>query len=236
MGAAGKAGNLRGPRRTLFLSCPAQLVHVSEAAVASTMLPRWPPSLAKRAAFTLTEATVGLAVLGLAGTALLLATHSSLQAAQSAEERTVAAGMALQLLDEIASQQYMEAGVTPYQWPLGPNSSEAKAGRQAFDDLDDYVGYTAKPPQDRWKIPLGQDNGTGGMRHPAFRISDGHFATWQQRVDVYYVSNDNPSQALAAGATSHYRAVRVRIERADARLGTVTLADITRVFAYVPPP
>ncbi len=200
------------------------------------MFPSVPRPLERRRAFTLTEAMVGLAVLGLAGTTLLLAMHGSMRAVHSAEERTVAMGMALQLLDEIAAQQYMNPGISPYQWPLGPNASEAAAARHAYNDLDDYADYKAKPPQDRWGIPLGQDDGRGGRRHPAFRLPDGHFGTWQQLVSVYYVSNDNLSQALAAGATSNYRAVRVRIVREDARLGTVTLADVTRVFAYVPPP
>lgn len=195
-----------------------------------------PHPLESRRAFTLTEAMVGLTLLGVAGAALLLAMHGSMRDVSSTEERTVAMGMAQQLLDEIAAQQYMNPGVSPYQWPLGPSSSEAAAGRHAYNDLDDYADYKAQPPQDPWGIPLGQDDGYGGRRHPAFQLPDGHFDTWQQLVSVYYVSNDNPSLALAAGATSNYRAVRVRIVRNDPQLGTVTLADVTRVFAYVPPP
>lgn len=200
------------------------------------MSPTTPRPDSPRRAFTLTEAMVGLAVLGIAATALLLAMHGSLRAAHSAEERTVAMGMALQLLDEIASQRYMDLGLTPYQWPLGPNATEAAIGRAAFNDIDDYAGYKAKPPKDRWGIALGQDDGKGGQRHPAFRLPNDYFATWQQIVDVYYVDNNNPSQALPAGTTSNYRAVRVRIVRDDVQLGIVTLADVTRVFAYVPPP
>jgi type II secretory pathway pseudopilin PulG len=179
---------------------------------------------------------VGLAVLGIAGSSLLLAMHGWLRAVHSAEERLAATGMALQLLDEIAAQRYMDVGLTPYQWPLGPSPSEAAAGRQAYNDLDDYAGYSAKPPRDRWNVVLGEDDGRGGQRHPAFRLPNGQFGTWRQLVDVYYVSNSDLSQALAPGATSNYRAVRVRIVRDDVQLGTVILAEVTRVFAYVPPP
>lgn len=237
MGAAGESWEPEGtPPHPFFLDGFVPLVRLLEAAGTSSMFPRMPRRSERRRAFTLTEAMVGLAVLGLAGTTLLLAMHGSMRAVHSAEERLVAMGMAQQLLDEIAAQQYMNPGASPYQWPLGPSSSEAAAGRHVYNDLDDYAGYKGMPPQDRWGVPLGQDDGGGGRRHPAFRLPEGHFDTWQQLVSVYYVSNHDLSQALTAGATSNYRAVRVRIVREDTQLGTVTLADVTRVFTYVPSP
>ena len=56
---------------------------------------------------------------------------------------------------------------------------------------------------------------------------------WKQRVDVQYVAESNFPSPLASG-TSNYRRIRVQIlvEQTDGR--TRTLADVSRVVAYVP--
>ena len=80
------------------------------------------------------------------------------------------------------------------------------------------------------------DDGSGGVRHPAFQAPVGLFDRWCQEVDVYYVSETNPTQRLASGQVSNLRAVEVRIMENDPQRGWCQLARLRRTVAYVPPP
>ena len=112
-----------------------------------------------RTAFTLIEAMVALSLTALAGAAILLTVETSLDAADQTQEQTIAAGMAEQLLDEIAGAMYCEPGVDPHQYPLGPNAVEAQGpGRSRFNDIDDYNNYIAQPPEDRSGQPLATED------------------------------------------------------------------------------
>ncbi|MBN2023936.1 MAG: prepilin-type N-terminal cleavage/methylation domain-containing protein [Pirellulales bacterium] len=190
----------------------------------------------KRRAFSLVEAMIALTILAVAGAALLLGVDSSVQQARDSVERTIAFGMARQLMDEVAGMCYMDPSTsTPYQTTLCPSSGELAVGnRNAFDDIDDFVNYTRQPPVDPWNVALGTDNGGGGQRDPYFYTPTGFFTYWKQYVDVYYVDPSDLSQRLASGQTSDYRAVEVRIYRADPQGRERELARLRRVFAYVP--
>ena len=146
---------------------------------------------------------------------------------------TIARGMAQQLMDEIIGSRYCELGVDPYQVSLGPGADETS--RQMYDDSDDYNGLRTKPPKDFYGIALGKDNGLGGQRNALFQVPAGFFDNWQQEVDVYYVSEANLSTKLAAGQTSDYRVVEVRIVYIDPNLGRKELVNLKRVVSYVPP-
>jgi hypothetical protein len=104
-------------------------------------------------------------------------------------------------------------------------------GRERYDDIDDFCAVSATPPRDSYNVLLGTENGAGGQRHPNFAASTGLYANWRQAVEVYYVNNTNLSQRLAAGQTSNYRAVEVKILD-----DTRELARLRRVIAYVPEP
>src|SRR5262245_52995751 len=116
--------------------------------------------------FSLVEVLVSLTLLGLAGSTLLLATASTMQAGNDALAQTIARGVAEQLLDEILGQPYCETGGNPLAYPLGPNAGETSNPLKTslFDDTDDYNGYTCSPPRDAWGIDLGTENGQGGQR------------------------------------------------------------------------
>jgi type II secretory pathway pseudopilin PulG len=190
---------------------------------------------AARRAFTLVEALVSTAITAVASAAVLLGIANSIDATDANLQQTLAMGMAQQLMDEIAAQRYCEASGNPYATTLGLDSGEsAGPGRSQFDDIDDYNGYRCQPPVDRFGVALGQDNGQGGARHASFQSRGGYFSRWRQQVDVYYVDNANPSQALSGGSTSNYRAVRVTILVDDPVRGPLGRAQLTRVFAYVP--
>lgn len=189
-----------------------------------------------RRAFTLVEALFAITITTVAGTAVLAGIASGIQATDAATEHAIATGIASQLIDEIGGARYVEAGVDPFQWPLGPAGSEASAGnRELFDDVDDYNGFVASPPEDVWGVRLGWDNGQGGLRHPAHRINQIVLADWQIAIDVFYVSDSDTSVSLPAGVSSNHRAVRVLVTVDDPNGGTRELANLQRVFAYVPP-
>lgn len=152
---------------------------------------------------------MSIAITAIAGSALLMGIHTSLQATGESLGQTIAGGLAEQLMDEILGQPY--------------------------DDIDDYNGLRRLPPADAWGIALGKDDGEGGLRHANFQVTNRILDNWRQEVDVYYVDESDPSTPLPAGQTSDYRMVEVRIVQVDPDRGNRQLATLRRVVAYVPP-
>jgi len=186
--------------------------------------------------FSLVEALVSIAITAIAGSVLLLGTTASLQTTDDAMQRTIAYGMAQQLMDEITGCRYMDLGGSPYDNPPKPSTTEAVRGtRELFDDAGDFNGWRGQPPTDFYGVPLGADDGQGGQRNPAFQCRTGFFQNWRQEVDVYYVSDADLTQRLPSGQVSDYRAVEVRIMYNDPNRGARQLAGLRRVVAYVPP-
>lgn len=199
-------------------------------AFAITMSPRsrHPDSWRYRGqAFTLVEATVAMAILTIAGAAVLLGIDTSLQTTNDCLERTIAAGMARQLMDEVMGARYSSAA------PSG--GAAATGARQSFTSIGDYNGYRAQPPVDPWGVELGQDSGGLGTRHPNSCAPASMIRQWRQEIDVYDVSEPDFSQSLPLTSGSEYRAVEVRIVRVDASRGNRVLASLRQVVAYVPP-
>jgi type II secretory pathway pseudopilin PulG len=191
----------------------------------------------RRTGFTLIEAMVSMTITALAGAVLLLGVQTSMQTTTDSLEEAQAMGMAQQLLDEILSRRYMATGTTPYASSLGPSNWEyGSAGRERYNDIDDYNGYTAQAAEDQWGIEMGQGDGNGGYRHPDFRVYANAFADWRQSVSVYYVDEDDPSVRLSRGRTSNLRAVEVTIHRVTTEGDLLPLAHLKRIVAYVPPP
>ncbi len=199
--------------------------------------------LRTRTAFTLIEALVSISIMALAGSVLLLAAQTSLDATDDAAKQAIAQGICEQALDEIMSKRYMEAGAAYDQNTLNADSGESI--RQLWDDTDDFNGYSVLPIQDTYGQTLGNGDDAGGTRHANFRVVNGFFAKWRLRMDVYYVSAsdlsvrlDNP--AVAAGGTltttSGYRCAEATVEYQDTDGTYRPLAKGRRVFAYVPPP
>ena len=193
--------------------------------------------LKSRRGFSLAEALIAIAIAAIAAGALLLGTHASMQNAEEAWKRTVAAGMAQQLMDEIVGNKYCAYPDNPYETQLGRSPWEAAGtGRERYNDIDDYNGLRIQPPSDLWGVRLGIDDGQGGVRHLAFQAPTAVLDRWRQEVDVYYVNENNPSQRLASGQVSNARAVEVRIMENDPQRGWRQLARLRRIVAYVPPP
>ncbi len=187
-----------------------------------------------RPGFTLVEALTAITVCTLAGAAVVLALNSTWHSQEAFLSWLQARGLAEQLADEIAGKRYHAQGAPPDQWPLGPAPWEGPT-RSSYDDLDDFAQYQAQPPVDPWDIAIGQGDGAGGWRHPAFRIDAQVFQRWQQQVRVFYVAPNNWSRRLPAGQTSLVRGLMVRVLVVEVDGSVRELARVKRVLAYVPP-
>ena len=199
--------------------------------------------LRTRSGFTLIEALAAISIMALAGSVLLLAAQTSLDATDDAAKGAIAQGICEQVLDEIMSKRYMEAGAAYDQNVLNADSGESI--RQLWDDTDDFNSYSVQPIQSTYGQTLGNGDDAGGTRHANFRVVNGFFAKWRLRVEIYYVSASDlsvrlDSPAVAAGGnlttTSGYKCAEVTVEYQDTDGTYRTLAKGRRVYAYIPAP
>ncbi len=166
---------------------------------------------------------------------MMLGMTAAVQTTGESREAAIATGIAEQLIDEVMGKRYAAVGAGPYQTGLGPNNWEKSgAGRERFDDTDDYNGFAATPIEGIWGQQLGQGDDQGGLRHPAFRLPSEYFANWGQKINVYYVSENDNSVRLTGNNTSDLRAVEVKIFRINNDGSQTVLAKLKRVYAYVP--
>lgn len=188
------------------------------------------------AAFTLVEVTITIAIAAIAGSALLLGATASIQTTDEAMQRTIADGIARQLIDEILGNRYAAPGTGGHDVTLGPSAWESSgSGRERYNDIDDYNAVRIAPPEDPYGIALGKDDGEGGLRHLNFQAPADFLENWRQEVDVYYVRESDLTTRLPLGQTTDYRVVEVRVYRNDPTGGDRELARLRRVIAYVPP-
>jgi type II secretory pathway pseudopilin PulG len=197
--------------------------------------------LRKRRGFSLVEALVALTLMTVIGGALMFRFGDQGRFVANSLDQTVAEGLAQQLMNEIAGCRFTGIGETPNSTAsYGPSPYEAAGtGRERYNDIDDFHGYSKSPPLDRYGVPLGtEDSGTssGTTRHPKHQSPATAFANWRQSVNVYFVDDANPTVRMPAGVGSFHKEVEVVISYNDPLQGTVELARLSRVFAYVPTP
>ncbi|HOW72020.1 MAG TPA: hypothetical protein PKY77_15580 [Phycisphaerae bacterium] len=105
----------------------------------------------QRRGFGYIEAVISVVILG---SAVAMALHTFGAFARGAlfdRETTIATELAAQLAAEIRSQAFEDPGATIV---FGPEADETDGTRQDFDDVDDYNGWTATPPQQRDGTPM----------------------------------------------------------------------------------
>src|SRR5215468_10396056 len=127
----------------------------------------------RRTGLTLIEVVASTMIVSMMAVAALNSLGAATKSSNSIGNRAVAAGLADELMSEIMMQSYSDPDGSPV---FGHESGEATNVRSAFDDVDDYDGWVASPPQYR--------DGTV--------IPDR--TNWRQRVTVNYVSPTNLSQ------------------------------------------
>lgn len=188
-----------------------------------------------RRGFSLIEAVIAVGLTVVAAGTLLMAVTVSQQTTDESLRQTIAAGLAEQLMDEILGQKYCADPYNGYETSLSRSTWEAAGnGRERYNDIDDYNLVRSQPPTDLYGILIGMDDGFGGVRPVPLQADRSVFERWRQEVDVYYVSETNPTQRLPSG-TSDYRMVEVRITEEVPGVGRRVWARLQRVVAYVPP-
>ncbi len=186
--------------------------------------------------FTLIEALLSIVIAAMAAMTLMHGLTSSMQTTEHGTEQAIALGIAEQMADEIMGRLYVGAGESPYSSTLGPESDETGKPRASFDDSDDFHSFGSKPPTSPLAIVLGDDNGHGSLRHPNFRLTPPNFANWRTAVEVYYVSDSDPSLKLSAGTTSNLKAIDVRVLRDMGNGAEREIANVRRIVGYIPSP
>jgi Tfp pilus assembly protein PilV len=110
-----------------------------------------------RRGFSLAETFVSVLLVGVCLAASMQTVGAVLRQRSSTNDDTVAALLAQQLLSEVLSQSYEEPDDAV---AFGAEGEEA--GREDFDDVDDYNAWTETPPTDRQGTAL--DGLTGWSR------------------------------------------------------------------------
>jgi MSHA pilin protein MshD len=138
---------------------------------------------------TLIEVVASTMIVGMMTVAALNALGAATRSAESLGNRSVAAGLADELMSEIVQTDYSDpSGSTG----LGPDGSESTGLRSAFDDVDDYDGWNQSPPKYR-------DGTTMPDR-----------TDWRHRVEVLRVEPNDPTQT--SGTDQGAKRIKVTIE------------------------
>jgi type II secretory pathway pseudopilin PulG len=147
------------------------------------------PPYGIRCALTLLEVVASTMIVGVMTVAALNSLGAATRSSESIGNRAVATGLAEELVSEIVQRAYSEPSGS---LSFGPDSGETAGPRSAFDDVDDYDGWNASPPQ--------YPDGTA--------MPDRN--EWRHRVEVDYVLPGNPTQI--AGSDQGAKRIRVVIE------------------------
>lgn len=160
-----------------------------------------PPSLrrsSRLAGFTMVECAVAM----LLTSVLMVISLGALAASKRREAATVdqlrAEQIACDLMNEILNQAYQEPGGTVL---FGPETGETGGTRAAFDDVDDYAGWTSTPPNDR-----------SGTAIPGF-------TGWTRRVTVEWA--DPTTLAVSPGKNTGLKRITVTVLRQSKTMATV---------------
>lgn len=99
-----------------------------------------------RSGLALIEAVVSMVVLSIMLVAALNAVGASRLGQLWNADHLKGLSLASDLMTEIMDKSYADPDEIPL---FGPEASELLTGRPAFDDVDDYAGFSESPPKDR---------------------------------------------------------------------------------------
>ena len=182
----------------------------------------------RRSGFSMVEALIAVTITTIGGAALLTSIGAAVHTSTDATHRAVARGLAEQMIDEIAAQRF----------PASTNPMLAVTSRIFFNDIDDYDGWSARPPQVREGLTVGTEgNIVFGVTQPrldALRPDLDLIGKFTRRVDVERIQPDGGSGWTVVSQHTNFRRVTVRVDYTDGQSNTATLAEISRIFTYVP--
>ncbi len=192
----------------------------------------------RRTGFIYIESMIALAVMSLAGAALLTSVAGAVSSSNDSIYRSVGKGLAQQLLDEIAAAKF----------PTGTSTASTTGPfRSSFTTIDDYSGWTESPPRTKAGEVLGTDNGataadaymlmmTGGRtgRDAGLQAAPGFVNRFIRSVLVERVQPGSSGWTVSTQNTSHRR-VTVTVIYTASNQPARTVAQATRVFSAVAP-
>lgn len=100
----------------------------------------------RRPAFTMVEVAIAAVIVGVALAASLATIGATARSARDLSDCQLGQLLADGLMSEILMQAYEDPNNS---LQFGLESGESAATRSAFDDVDDYDGWSAAPPQDK---------------------------------------------------------------------------------------
>lgn len=142
----------------------------------------------RRSGLTLVEATIAVVIVGVMLVAALSTLAGSRRGRQTIGGRSRGCHLAEQLMEEILPLPYADP---VYKSGMGPGSDEQTGTRDVFDDVDDYAGWSASPPQTPDGTAL-----TG-------------FEGWTRSVEVQWVQPDDPTRV--SDTETGVKAITVRV-------------------------
>jgi len=145
------------------------------------------------------EAVISAVIVGVMLVAALNTVGASRIGQQKMGDRTKGALLAQQLMTEILQQQYEDADYGPGSFGLG-GDEVGDGSRALWEDVDDYDGWSASPPQ--------QKDGT---------VIQG-FDGWERSVGVVW-ANPNNLQATV-GYDTRVKRITVTVTRDDVPIAT----------------
>lgn len=190
-----------------------------------------------RRAFTYAESMIALAVLSLAGAALLNSVAGAVSASNDSIYRTIGKGLAEQLLDEIAAAKFPSGVAT---------ALPAMPFRSSLTTIDDYAGWTESPPRTKAGEVLGADNGataaeaymsmmTGSSsRATELQAAPGFLNRFTRSVLVERVLPGPTGWTVETQHTPHRR-VTVTVSYTAGNQPARMVAQASRVFSSVAP-
>ena len=146
---------------------------------------------------TLVEVSISTLLVGLVLVASLRSVGHTIRSRSSTSDAARAQTVAEALLAEVLNEDYEEPLDTPV---FGPEAGEVSGDRSLFDDVDDYHGWSSRPPTERLGSPLA------------------NLTDWQRDVVVEYVQPGDPTSRT--GVDTGVKRVTVTVH-----LGGLTLAE-----------
>lgn len=187
-----------------------------------SLLPGW-----HRSGVTAIESLLAIAIVSVAGGAMLASLSSAVRASREIALTTLARGLADQLLEEAAASPvpFEAATITP------------AAPRANFTMIDHFHGWSASPPQDRYGRPLGTEgsatSGASSVRSAEMHADTALLSRFRRSIAVEKVLPTGGTWTTTA-SDSLFRRVTVRVEFADGdRQRELVVAS--RIVAYVAP-
>lgn len=160
----------------------------------------------KKRGFTIVEAVIAMLIVAVT----LVAALSTVAAARTSRSRIADRVRAQQLAQDLMAEILQQAYQDPVQTPVfGLEPGESATSRAAWNDVDDYNGWTESPPQSK----------SGNI----FPDSTG----WTRSVVVEWI---DPTTLTVAAAPTGVKRITVNVQK-----GALTLAQIAayRTLAWV---